>query len=73
MGGGLSGDPNLLLVISSSSVKIRLHTQTQIPRLPGRALKVCGWCGGGVGTYPLSLPNCVEVELGYDHLAFLFR
>ena len=31
----------------SSWVKIRLHTENQLPRLPGSALKVSG--GGGVG------------------------
>ena len=31
----------------SSWVKIRLHTKNQLPRLPGSALKVPGWVGGG--------------------------
>ena len=37
------------LHISSSWVKIRLHTENQLPRLPGSALKVySGWVGGVV-------------------------
>jgi hypothetical protein len=38
--------------------------------LPGSALKVPGWGGGGVvGSYPLSsqAPTHVEVELGCDN------
>ena len=38
----------LLLHISSSWVKIRLHTENQLPRLPGSTLKVYVG-GGGVG------------------------
>jgi hypothetical protein len=35
--------------ISSSWVKIKLHTENQLPGLPGGALTVCvGWGGGGV-------------------------
>ena len=54
--------------ISSSWVKIRLHTEKQLPRLPGSALKVPGG-GGGVASYPLSsqAPTPVEVELGCDN------
>jgi hypothetical protein len=43
---------------SSSWVQIRLHTENQLPGLPGSALKVCvggggvGW--GGVGWVPLN-------------------
>ena len=50
----------------SSWVKIRLHTENQLPRLSGSALKVPG--GGGVGSYPLlsQAPTPVEVELGCD-------
>ena len=46
--GGL-GDPYFFLYISSSWVKIRLHTENELPRLPGSALKVpvVGWGGGG--------------------------
>jgi hypothetical protein len=35
--------------ILSNMVKIRLHTENQLPRLPGSASKVPGW----VATYPL--------------------
>ena len=43
VGGGL-GDPYFFLHISSSWVKIRLHTENQLPGLPGSGLKVllCG-------------------------------
>ena len=43
------GDPYFFLHISSSWVKIRLHTENQLPGLPGSALKVVlgGWVGGG--------------------------
>ncbi len=40
-GGGGSGDPYFFLHISSSWVKIRLHTENHLPGLPGSALKVC--------------------------------
>ena len=33
---------NVFLHISSGWVKIRLHTENQLPRLPGSALKVPG-------------------------------
>jgi hypothetical protein len=41
-----------------------LHTENQLPRLSGSALKVPGW----VGSYPLlsQAPTPVEVELGCD-------
>ena len=50
--------------ISSSWVKIRLHTENQLPRLSGSALKVR--LGGGVMVQlvTLSTPTRVEVELG---------
>ena len=50
----------------SSWVKIRLHTENQLPRLSGSALKVPGWW---VGSYPLlsQAPTPVEVELGCDN------
>ena len=35
LGGGGSGDPNFFLDISSSWVEISLHTEFQLPRLPG--------------------------------------
>jgi hypothetical protein len=48
-----------------------LHTENQLPMLPGSALKVpVGGGGGGVvGSYPLSsqAPTHVEVELGCDN------
>ena len=62
-------------------VKIRLHTENQLPRLTGSALKVPGWVGGGgwwVPThYQVKLQlmlrlswavttTHVEVELGFD-------
>ncbi len=75
MGGG-SGDPYFFLHISSSWVKIRLHTENHLPGLPGSALKVClvglrRICGGCCTEYvvvqliTLSTPTRVEVELGY--------
>ena len=50
-------------------VKIRLHTQNELPMLPGSALKVPG---GVVGSYPLSslAPTPVEVELGCDNFTW---
>ena len=47
-----------------------LHTENQLPRLPGSALKVPVVGGGWVGSYPLSsqAPTHVEVELGCDNL-----
>ena len=46
------------LHISTSWVKIRLHTKNQLPRLPGSALKVPGggWVGGGPTHYHVT-PN----------------
>ena len=46
-----------------------MHTENQLPRLPGSALKVPGGGWGGVGSYPLSsqVPTHVEVELGCDN------
>ena len=44
------GTPILFLHISSSSVKIRLYTENQLPRLPGSALKV-PVVGGWVPTH----------------------
>ena len=45
-----------------------MHTENQLPMLPGSALKVPGGVGG-VGSYPfLGLtPTPVEVELGCDN------
>ena len=40
---------------NSGWVKIRMHTENQLPRLPGSALKVPGGGGGVVGwvaSYP---------------------
>ena len=50
-------------------VKIRLHTENQLPRLPGSALKVPVVGGVVVASYPLSsqAPTPVEVELGCDN------
>jgi hypothetical protein len=47
-GGGGRGYPYFFLHISTSWVKIRLHAENQLPRLPGSALKVYVG-GGGVG------------------------
>ena len=68
---GGAGDPNFFLHISSSWVKIRLHTENHLPGLPGSALKVClvggvggvGWVGWVVQLITLSTPTRVEVEL----------
>ena len=54
-------------------VKIRLHTENQLPRLPGSALKVpvvVGWVVGWVVGLPLSClaPTHVEVDLGCDNI-----
>ena len=46
-----SGDPKFFLCISSSWVKIRLHTENQLPSLHGSAVKVPG--GGWVGGFRL--------------------
>jgi hypothetical protein len=58
----------LFLNISSSWVKIRLHTENQLRRLPGSALKVPGGGWVVVASYPLlsQAPTHVEVELGCD-------
>ena len=72
LGGGWGGglvDPYLFLHISSSWVKIRLHTNNQLPRLPG---SLCGWWVGWwvewvVQLITLSLPTRVEDELGCDN------
>ena len=48
-GGGGLGDPYFFLHISSSLVKIRLHTENQLPKLSGSALKVVVWVGGWGG------------------------
>ena len=68
-GGGL-GDPYFFLHISSSWVKIRLHTENELLMLSGSALKVelggvaqdMWWmlrriCGGGGPTNNLVYPN----------------
>ena len=62
--------PYFFLYISSSWVKIRLHTENELPMLPGSALKVPVGGGVVVGSYPLlSLaPTPVEVELGCDNI-----
>ena len=51
--------PACFLHISSSWVKIRLHTENQLPKLSGSFLKVVvggvgwvGWWGGGGGGGP---------------------
>ena len=54
--------------ISSSWVKIRLHTENQFPRLPGSSF------GGGWGGFlPIikSISTHVEVELGSDNSGFI--
>ena len=53
-----------------------MHTENQLPRLSGSALKVPVWGGGvvgWVGSYPLlsQAPTQVEVELGCDNLVEL--
>ena len=60
LGGGGSGDPNFFLHISSSWVKIRLHAENHLPRLPGSALKVSvvGWWGWVPAHYVVT-PNFV--------------
>ena len=49
------GDPYIFLHISSSLVKIRLHTENKLPMLSGSALKVL--LGGGGPTNNLVYPN----------------
>ena len=57
-------NPQFFLHFVSSWVKIRLHTENQLPMLSGSALKVK--LGGGVGgvdqLITLSTPTRVEVE-----------
>ena len=56
-----------------------MHTENQLPRLSGSALKVpVWWWGGGVGSYPFlcQAPTPVEVELGCDKkdaIALLYK
>ena len=58
--GGGCDDPYFFLHISSSWVKIRLHTKNQLPGLSGSALKVSlggGWGGAVVQLSILSIPT----------------
>ena len=57
------------LHISSCWVKIRLHTENQIPRLPEIVLNILMWGGiDGVGQpISVSLPTQVEVDLACDN------
>jgi hypothetical protein len=55
---------------SSSWVKIRLHTENQLPGSPGSALKVCvvGWWGGGGFHSIMWSPQLrLGLELGCDN------
>ena len=85
LGGRGLGDPYIFLHISSSFVKIRLHTENELPRLSRSALKVPGWVHYGykvqytmairwVGSYPLlsQAQTPVEVELGCDKFTMSF-
>ena len=54
-GGGESGDPYFFLNISSSYAKMRLHTENQLARLPGSALKVSGGAASSYMVAPLPL------------------
>ena len=62
--------PNLFLQISSSWVKMRLHTKNQLPRLSGSALKICDewWLGRVMGGWvPLNYvvtPTLYWIEVG---------
>ena len=60
----------ILFFQTKIKVKIRLHTENQLPRLSGSALKVPVWWW--VGSYPLlsQAPTPVEVELGCDNDLF---
>ena len=64
-----SGDPNFVLHISSSWVKIRLYAENQLPRLSGSALKVCvGWVGGcGFHSIMWSHRLRIGLKLGCDN------
>ena len=71
-GKGWVRSPKFFLYISSSWVKIRLHTENQLPRWSGSALKVClGWWVVVVQPIPLSLPTRVEVEVGCDNIGMI--
>ena len=59
-GGGL-GDPNFFLHISSSWVKIMLYNENQLPRLPGRALKVSLGLSGVSTAYMVEFPQLIWV------------
>ena len=66
------GTPIFFLHISSIWVKIRLHTENQLPRLSGSGLKVCGgvvvgWWGG-VGYTPIAVSHQLRfwLKLGCD-------
>ena len=79
--GGGSGDPYIFLHISSSWVKIRLHTENQLPGLSGSALKDwLGWVGGvgwggvGWGGGPTDYFVTLNLSWGCDNfLHILFK
>jgi hypothetical protein len=63
-------------VCLSCWVKVWLHTENQLPGLPGSALRVAhqqhgvswvGWGGGGGPTHYVVATTQVEVELGCDN------
>ena len=64
----------------SSWVKIRLHTENQLPRLSGSALKVPGWGGGWVPSHyhvklqlMLSLSWAVTMTQDLPHIGIVIQ
>ena len=69
LGQGGSGDPKCGLQHSSIWIKIRLHTENQVPRLSGSTLKV--WEGGGVVCSTQSHQFCIGLTFGCDNKGYL--
>ena len=73
-------NPIFLLLFSSSWVKMRLHTENKLPKLPASALKVPGGLGGvglghgvgwWVGSFPLSSHSQLMLRMS-DNLLLNF-
>ena len=64
-------NPNFILHISPSWVKIRLYAENQLPGMPGSALKVPGWWVGLVPThYQVKLQLMLILSWSRDNLSW---